>query len=65
MDFDPASWHLAYVTGQILAGLWLALRMARRGRSDDGDSSFWLARAGAPLVVIAGVAQHVTTGAPG
>lgn len=60
LDTGALGWHLVYVGGLILLGVWMATRTARRG--EDGASSRWLVAAGLPLLLIGGVAQIVTAG---
>lgn len=61
-DTGALGWHLVYLTGLILVGLWAANRLADRSeRSAVG----WAARAGTPLVLVGGVAQILTAGIAG
>ncbi len=59
--FDPTAlgWHLVYLGGAILLGVWLATRMADRG---ERTSQRWLAIVGAALFLVGAVAQVVTAG---
>lgn len=59
-DTGALGWHLVYVAGLVLLGVWLATRMANRG--DDGAGTRWLLVVGIPLVLIGGVAQVLTAG---
>ena len=60
--FDDAAlgWHLAYVAGLVLVGVWMAARLADRGERTASVSRLLLAAA--PLLLIGGVAQVVTAG---
>jgi hypothetical protein len=60
--FDPPAlgWHLVYVGGLILLGVWLAVRTADRG--DHAARIRWLLYAGLPLLLIGGVTQVLTAG---
>ncbi|MDQ3569203.1 MAG: hypothetical protein M3450_01540 [Actinomycetota bacterium] len=62
-DTSALGWHLVYVGGLILLGVWVATRIADRG--EHGSRTRWLVLAGLPLVLIAGVAQVVTAGMNG
>ena len=59
--FDTAAlnWHLLYVAGLILLGVWAARRAADRGEPDRARG---LLLAGVPLLLIGGVAQLMTAG---
>ena len=60
--FDDAAlgWHLLYVAGLVLAGVWIAARLADRGERTSPIGRLLLAAA--PLVLVGGVAQVVTAG---
>jgi hypothetical protein len=53
------NWHLAYIAGLILLGVWLARRWADRGAD---SSARWLGLAGVLLALVGGVAQILATG---
>lgn len=60
-QFDTAAlgWHLPYVVGLILLGVWWAMRTAdRRERAP----ARWLVAVGATLVLLGGTAQILTAG---
>lgn len=59
-DTGALGWHLVYIAGLVLLGVWLAARMA--GRDFGGSRTRWLLRSGIPLVLIGGVAQVLTAG---
>ena len=63
--FDTAAlgWHLLYVAGLVLLGVWLAARMA--DRDEDRSRIRWLLLAGLPLLVVGGAAQVLTAGVNG
>ncbi len=58
-DTTALHWHLLYVAGLILLGIWWARRTADRG---DPDSARWMVLAAVPLLVVGGVAQILTAG---
>lgn len=58
-DVDALGWHLVYLAGLILVGVWVAARLADRG---DRPPLRWPAAAGIPLVLVGGVAQMLTAG---
>ncbi len=62
VHFDTAAltWHLLYVGGLILLGIWWARRAADRGEPTSGR---WLLLVGVPLLLVGGVAQILTAGA--
>ncbi len=62
VHFDTAAltWHLLYVAGLILLGIWWATGAADRG---ERTSPGWLALVGLPLLVVGGVVQILTAGA--
>lgn len=61
--FDTAAlgWHLLYVAGLVLLGVWLAARMA--DRDERSAPTRWLVLVGLPLLVAGGLAQIFTAGA--
>lgn len=59
-DTGALGWHLVYIAGLVLLGVWLAARMA--DRDGDGSRTRWLLLAGIPLVLIGGAAQVLTAG---
>ncbi len=63
--FDTAAlaWHLVYVAGLVLLGVWVANRMA--DRTEHGSRARWLLLAALPLLLIGGAAQLVTAGTNG
>lgn len=58
-DADALGWHLVYLAGLILVGVWVAARLAGR---NDRPPIRWAAAAGIPLVLFGGVAQILTAG---
>jgi hypothetical protein len=62
--FDTAAlgWHLVYVGGLILLGVWLAARLADRG--EHAAHIRWLLVGGLPLLLVGGVTQLLTAGHP-
>lgn len=62
--FDTAAlaWHLVYVSGLILLGLWWGRRAADRG---EPATARWLALVGLSLLILGGVAQVLLTGGAG
>lgn len=58
-DTTALGWHLLYLIGLILVGVWLARRAAERG---EPSSARWLGVAGVPLLLFGGVAQVLTAG---
>lgn len=62
-DTGALGWHLVYVAGLILLGIWLAARLA--DRDESGSRAPWLVLAGLPLLLIGGLAQIVTVGMNG
>lgn len=62
--FDRAAlgWHLVYVGGLILLGVWFAARAADRG--EHAVRIRWLLFAGLPLLLVGGVTQVLTAGNP-
>lgn len=59
-DTTALGWHLVYLVGLILVGVWWAARAA--GRAERRPPPRWLLAAGLPLVAAGGVAQLVTAG---
>ncbi len=59
-DTPALGWHLVYVGGLILLGVWLAARTADRG--EHADRIQWLLYAGLPLLLVGGVTQVLTAG---
>ena len=62
VHFDTAAlgWHLVYLSGLALLGVWIAARLADR---DERSSRIrWIAVAGLPLVLVGGVTQVLTAG---
>jgi hypothetical protein len=61
IHFDTAAlhWHLLYVAGLILLGIWWAKRAADRG---EPVTARWLLLAGVPLLLVGGIAQILTAG---
>lgn len=59
-DTGALGWHLVYIAGLVLLGVWLAARMA--DRDGGGSRTRWLLLAGTPLVLIGGVAQVLAAG---
>lgn len=59
--FDTVAlhWHLLYVAGLILVGIWWATRAADR---DEPRTAHWLLLSGVPVLVVGGVAQILTAG---
>lgn len=62
-DTGALGWHLVYVAGLILVGVWIATRMA--DRREHGSRARWLVFAGLPLVLIGATLQVVTAGTSG
>ena len=62
-DTGALGWHLVYVAGLVLVGVWLAARMADRGKHVARIR--WLLLAGLPLLLVGGVAQIATAGISG
>lgn len=58
-DVDALGWHLVYLAGLILVGVWVAARLAGGG---DRPPLRWPAAAGIPLVLVGGVVQLLTAG---
>ena len=63
--FDDAAlgWHLLYVGGLVLLGVWVAARLADRGERTAPIGGLLLAAA--PLLLVGGLAQLVTAGTNG
>ncbi len=59
-DTGALGWHLVYIAGLVLLGVWLAARMA--DRDGGGSRTRRLLLAGIPLVLIGGVVQVLTAG---
>lgn len=62
-DTGALGWHLVYVAGLILLGIWVAARLA--DRDEGGRRSLWLVVAGLPLLLVGGLAQILTAGMNG
>lgn len=62
-DSGALGWHLVYVGGLIVLGVWIATRLA--DQSDRSTPTRWLALVGRPLLLVGGVAQIVTAGTNG
>ena len=65
VHFDTAAlgWHLLYVAGLVLVGVWVAARLADRGERTAAVR--WLLHVGLPFLLAGGVAQVVTAGTNG
>ena len=62
-DTGALGWHLVYVAGLLLVGVWLAARLADGG--EHVARIRWLLLAGLPLLLVGGVAQIATAGISG
>ena len=62
-DTGAFGWHLIYVAGLILLGIWVATRLA--DRDESGPRALWLVLAGLPLLLVGGLAQIITAGMNG
>jgi hypothetical protein len=58
-DTTALEWHLLYLAGLILVGVWLAHRLAER---PEGRLGRWPLLAGLPLLAVGAVAQLLTAG---
>lgn len=56
-DTGALGWHLVYVSGLILVGVWVVTRMTDRGEAATPAPPRLLVRAGLPLLVVGGVAH--------
>ena len=62
IHLDPGAlgWHLLYVGGLILLGVWISTRLADRGERTARTS--WLGLTALALLVVGGITQIVTAG---